>query len=95
MKNWYIFYISLLFALLVNGYFGIYNENWIYAESINMFGISVLCFANAYEYFSKKKKKWENAIFVGIVDQKYGIKLKRKKPVEVVKGVGEVGTIDI
>jgi hypothetical protein len=32
---------------------------------------------------------------VGIVDQKYGIKLKRKKPVEVVKGVGEVGTIDI
>jgi hypothetical protein len=57
MKNWYIFYISLLFALLVNGYFGIYKENWIYAESINMFGISVLCFANAYEYFSKKKKK--------------------------------------
>ena len=55
MKNWYIFYISLLFALLVNGYFGIYKENWMYAESINMFCISVLCFANAYEYFSKKK----------------------------------------
>jgi len=32
---------------------------------------------------------------VGIVDQKYGIKQKRKKPVEVVKEVGGVGTLDI
>mgnify|MGYP004111429587 CR=1 FL=1 len=47
------------------------------------------------DWIPKKKKKWENAIFVGIVDQKYGTKQKTKKPVEVVKEVGEVGTLDI
>ena len=57
MKKWGIFYITLLIALLVNGYFGIYKETWLYAESINMFGISILCFANAYEYYLNKKKK--------------------------------------
>jgi len=56
MKKWYFFNITLLITLLVNGYLGIYNEMWIYAEAINMFGISVLCFANAYEYYLKKKK---------------------------------------
>ncbi len=57
MKKWYIFYITLLIAMLVNGYFGIYKEMWAYAGPINMLGISILCFANAYEYYLKKKKK--------------------------------------
>ena len=36
--------------MLSNAYFGIYNEMWImYAEAINMFGISILCLAIAYE----------------------------------------------
>ncbi|GIR98653.1 MAG: hypothetical protein CM15mP101_10230 [Flavobacteriaceae bacterium] len=30
MKKWGIFYITLLIALLVNGYFGIYKETWLY-----------------------------------------------------------------
>lgn len=57
MKKWYIFYIALLIALLVNGYFGVYKEMWAYAEPINMLGISILCFASAYEYYLKKKNK--------------------------------------
>ena len=57
MKNWFIFYITLLIALLVNSYFGIYKEIWIYAEAINLLGISILCFANSYEHYLKRKKK--------------------------------------
>ena len=57
MIKWYIFYVTLLIAMLINGYFGIYKENWIYAEAINMFGLSVLSFAIAYEEYLKKKKK--------------------------------------
>ena len=57
MKRWFIFYVALLIALLVNGYFGVYKEMWTYAEPINMLGISILCGANAYEYYLKKKKK--------------------------------------
>jgi len=57
MKKWYILYVALFIALLVNGYFGIYKETWMYAEAINMFGISILCFANAYEYYLNKKNK--------------------------------------
>ena len=57
MIKWFIFYVTLLIAMLINGYFGIYKENWIYAEAINMFGLSVLCFAIAYEGYLKKKKK--------------------------------------
>jgi len=57
MKNWFIFYITLLIALLVNAYFGIYKEMWIYAEAINLLGISILCFANSYEHYLKRKKK--------------------------------------
>ena len=57
MKRWFLFYVTLLIALLVNGYFGVYKEMWTYAESINMLGISILCGANAYEYYLKKKKK--------------------------------------
>ena len=57
MIKWFIFYVTLLIAMLINGYFGIYKENWIYAEAINMFGLSVLCFAIAYEEYLKKKKK--------------------------------------
>ena len=57
MKRWSIFYVTLLIALLVNGYFGVYKEMWTYAEPINMLGISILCGANAYEYYLKKKKK--------------------------------------
>ena len=57
MKKWYVFYITLLITLLVNGYFGVYKEMWAFAEPINMLGISILCFANAYEYYLKKKKK--------------------------------------
>lgn len=57
MKKWYVFYVGLLIALLVNGYFGIYKETWMYAEAMNMLGISILCFANAYEVYLKKKKK--------------------------------------
>ena len=49
--------MTLLIAMLINGYFGIYKENWIYAEAINMFGLSVLFFAIAYEEYLKKKKK--------------------------------------
>ena len=54
MIKWFIFYVTLLIAMLINGYFGI---GWIYAEAINMFGLSVLCFAIAYEEYLKKKKK--------------------------------------
>ena len=44
--------------MFVNAYFGIYKETWIlYAEAINMFGISILCFGMAYELYLKKKKK--------------------------------------
>tara|TARA_B100000674_G_C37498547_1_gene759276 strand:+ start:394 stop:567 length:174 start_codon:yes stop_codon:yes gene_type:complete len=57
MKKLFVFYITLSIALLVNGYFGIYKETWMYAEAINMFGISILCFANAYEMYLKRKKK--------------------------------------
>ena len=57
MIKWFIFYVTLLIAMLINGYFGIYKENWIYAEAINMFGLSVLSFAIAYEEYLKKKKK--------------------------------------
>ena len=57
MKKWFIFYITLLIALLVNGYFGIYKDTWIYSEAINMFLLSILCFANGYEYYLKNKKK--------------------------------------
>ncbi len=57
MKKWYIFYITLIISLLSNAYFGIYNGMWImYAEAINMFGVSILCLAIAYELYSKKKK---------------------------------------
>ena len=41
MKKWYIFYITLLIALLVNGYFVVYKENWMYGEAINMLGLPV------------------------------------------------------
>ena len=57
MIKWFIFYVTLIIAMLINGYFGIYKENWIYAEAINMFGLSVLSFAIAYEEYLKKKKK--------------------------------------
>ena len=57
MKKWYIFYIILLITIIFNGYFGIYKEAWTNAEPINMLGISILCFANAYEYYLKRKKK--------------------------------------
>ena len=57
MKKWYIFYITLLIAILVNGYFGVYKELWMYAEVINMFGVSILILANSYEYYLKKKNK--------------------------------------
>ena len=60
MKKWLIFYITLLIAMLVNGYFAIYKETWIYYEAVNMFGILVLCFAMAYEHYSKKKSKGES-----------------------------------
>ena len=43
--------------MLINSYFGIYKENLIYADAINMFGVSDLCFAIAYEQYLKKKKK--------------------------------------
>tara|TARA_B100000989_G_scaffold237633_1_gene184541 strand:+ start:557 stop:721 length:165 start_codon:yes stop_codon:yes gene_type:complete len=54
MKKWYFFYPTLLITLLINGYFGIYKE-WIYFEAVNIFGISILCFAIAYEHYLKKK----------------------------------------
>ena len=57
MIKWFIFYVTLIIAMLINGYFGIYKENWIYAEAINMFGLSVLSLAIAYEEYLKKKKK--------------------------------------
>ena len=57
MIKWFVFYVTLLIAMLLNGYFGIYKENWMYIEAINMFGVSVLCFAIAYEQYLKKKKK--------------------------------------
>ncbi len=57
MKNWSIFYITLLISLLVNAYFGIFKEKWMYAEALNILGISVLCFTNAYEHYLKTRKK--------------------------------------
>ena len=57
MKRWFIFYATLLIALLVNGYFGVYKEMWTYGEPINMLGISILSGATAYEYYLKKKEK--------------------------------------
>ena len=58
MKKWLIFYITILIAILVNAYFGIYKETWtLYSEAINMFGISILCFGMAYELYLKKKKR--------------------------------------
>ena len=56
-KKWFMFYITLLIALLANGFFGIYKEKYIYAEAINMFGISILCFASAFEHYLRKKNK--------------------------------------
>jgi len=57
MKKWYVFYITLLIAILVNGYFGIYKETWMYGGALNMLGISILLLANAVEFYLKKKKK--------------------------------------
>ena len=57
MKKWLIFYITLIIVMLINGYFGIYKETWIYSEAINMFCISILCFGITYELYLKKKKK--------------------------------------
>ena len=55
MKKWLIFYITLIIAILVNAYFGIYKETWIYSEAINMFCLSFLCLGIAYELYLKKK----------------------------------------
>tara|TARA_B100001093_G_scaffold370277_1_gene355229 strand:- start:232 stop:405 length:174 start_codon:yes stop_codon:yes gene_type:complete len=57
MGKWLIFYITLIIVMLVNGYFGIYKETWIYSEAVNMFCISILCLGIAYELYLKKKKK--------------------------------------
>ena len=57
MKRWWIFYITLLIAMLINGYFGVYKELWMYAEQINMFCSIILIGANTFEYYLKKKKK--------------------------------------
>ena len=57
MKKWYVFYITLLIAILVNGYFGIYKETWMYGGALNMLGISILLLANAVEFYLKKKNK--------------------------------------
>ena len=57
MNKWWIFYITLLIAILINGYFGVYKELWMYAEQINMFGIFILIGANTFEYYLKKKKE--------------------------------------
>ena len=54
MKRWWVFYITVLIAILLNGYFGVYKELWMYAEQINLFGIVVLIGANTLEYFLKK-----------------------------------------
>jgi len=56
MNRWLIFYITLLIAIHINGYFGVYKELWMYAEQINMFGIIILIGANTFEYYLKKKK---------------------------------------
>ena len=57
MNGWWIFYITLLIAILINGYFGVYKELWMYAEQLNMFGIIILIVANTFEYYLKKKKE--------------------------------------
>ena len=57
MNRWWIFYITLLIAILINGYFGVYKELWMYAEQLNMFGIIILIVANTFEYYLKKKKE--------------------------------------
>ncbi len=54
MKRWWVFYITVLIALCINGYIGIYKELWMYAEQINLFGIIVLIGANTLEYYLKK-----------------------------------------
>lgn len=55
MNRWWIFYITLLIAILINGYFRVYKELWMYAEQINMLGIIILIGANTFEYYLKKK----------------------------------------
>lgn len=57
MNRWWIFYITLLIAILINGYFGVYKELWMYAEQLNMLGIIILIGANTFEYYLKKKKE--------------------------------------
>ena len=57
IKKWFIFYTTLIIALLVNGFFGIYKQTWLYFEATNMLLLSMLCFAIAYEYYQKKKMK--------------------------------------
>ena len=57
MNRCWIFYITLLIAILINGYFGVYKELWMYAEQINMFGIIILIVSNTFEYYLKKKKE--------------------------------------
>ena len=52
MKRWWVFYTTVLIAILLNGYFGVYKEIWLYAEQINLFGIIVLIGANTLILFS-------------------------------------------
>ena len=54
MKRCWVFYTTVLIAILLNGYFGVYKDMWLYGEQINLFGIIVLIGANTLEYFLKK-----------------------------------------
>ena len=75
MKNWFIFYITLLIALLVNGYFGIYKETWIYAEAINLLGISLWLDVELDLLWSRVKNKDTRPL------------LKSQKPYETLKKI--------
>ena len=49
MKRWWVFYITVLIAICINCYIGVYKELWVYAEQINLFGIIVLIGVNQVE----------------------------------------------
>ena len=56
----YVFYVSLLIAIILNSYFGMYKEmySWMYSEAINSLCMIILIGASTLElYLNKKNKK--------------------------------------
>ena len=55
----YVFYVSLLIAIIFNSYFGMYKEmySWMYSEAINGLCMIILIGASTLELYLKKKTK--------------------------------------